>query len=90
MGYSPWGHKESGMTEPLTLPLFHHSLTAPHRPFNSSEDLVPVAIQFLTCVSELLFTLSLFPLVLLKKKKKKDRERENSSPELWSPFNFLS
>ena len=76
------------MTEPLTLPLFHHSLTAPHRPFNSSEDLVPVAIQFLTCVSELLFTLSLFPLVLLKKKK--ERERENSSPELWSPFNFLS
>ena len=81
MGYNPRSCKESGMTE--RLPLFHHSLTAPHRPSNSSEGLVPVAIQVLTRVSELLFTLSLFPLVLLEKKKK-------ASPELWRPFNFLS
>ena len=25
VGYSPWGHKESDMTEQLTLPLFHSS-----------------------------------------------------------------
>ena len=74
MGYSPWSCEESGMTE--RLPPSHRSLTAPHRPFNSSEGLVPVAVQFLTRVSELLFALSLFVSSCPpEKKKKKERER---------------